>query len=162
MTTKKLISLLLILILLLFQLKLEAQDTTKSLAFKNNRPYSNNPYFYQPDLSYQILQQFKLVQIANSGDPLAQHELGLRLLTGEGIAADTVAAVYWIKKAASQKLTSALYNYGIMLINGWGTDWNPFTAYDNFLLAAEAGMNQAQYVVGILHTDNLDSTERLE
>ena len=86
---------------------------------------------------------------------LAQHELGLRLLTGEGIAADTVTAVYWIKKAASQKLTSALYNYGIMLINGWGTDWNPFTAYDNFLLAAEAGMNQAQYVVGILHTDNL-------
>lgn len=75
-----------------------AQDTTKSLAFKNNRPYRNNPYFYQPDLSYQLLQQFKLVQIANSGDPLAQHELGLRLLTGEGIAADTVTAVYWIKK----------------------------------------------------------------
>ena len=71
MTTKKLISLSLILIVLLFQLKLEAQDTTKSLAFKNNRPYSNNPYFYQPDLSYQILQQFKLVQIANSGDPLS-------------------------------------------------------------------------------------------
>jgi TPR repeat protein len=140
---------------LLFPINLTAQDTTKSLAFKNNRPYRNNPYFYQPDLSYQILQQFKLVQIANSGDPLAQHELGLRLLTGEGIAADTITAVYWIKKAASQKLTSALYNYGIMLINGWGTEWNPFAAYDNFLLAAEAGMSQAQYVVGVLHTDNL-------
>jgi TPR repeat protein len=42
-----------------------------------------------------------------------------------------------------------------MLINGWGTEWNPFAAYDNFLLAAEAGMSQAQYVVGVLHTDNL-------
>ncbi|HEX9253242.1 MAG TPA: tetratricopeptide repeat protein [Ignavibacteriaceae bacterium] len=156
MPSKILIPFLLTLISFLFiPNRLEAQDTTRSLAFKNNRPYRNNPYFYQPDLSYQILQQFKLVQIANSGDPLAQHELGLRLLTGEGIAADTAAAVYWIKKAASQKLTSALYNYGIMLINGWGTDWNPFTAYDNFLLAAEAGMSQAQYVVGILHTDNL-------
>lgn len=156
MQTRKLIPLSFILIsFLLFPAKLEAQDTTKSLAFKNNRPYRNNPYFYQPDLSYQILQQFKLVQIANSGDPLAQHELGLRLLTGEGIAADTATAVYWIKKAASQKLTSALYNYGIMLINGWGTEWNPFAAYENFLLAAEAGMSQAQYVVGILHTDNL-------
>jgi len=132
-----------------------AQDTTKSLAFKKNRPYRNNPYFYQPDLSYQLLQQFKLVQIANTGDPLAQHELGLRLLTGEGIAADTVTAVYWIKKAASQKLTSALYNYGIMLVNGWGTDWNPFDAYDNFLQAAQSGMKEAQYVVGVLYTDNL-------
>ncbi len=131
------------------------QDTTKSLAFKKNRPYRNNPYFYQPDLSYQLLQQFKLVQIANGGDPLAQHELGLRLLTGEGIAIDTATAVYWIKKAASQKLTSAQYNYGIMLMNGWGTEWNPFSAYENFLSAAESGMSQAQYVVGILHTDNL-------
>ena len=142
-------------VLFLSQFSLIAQDTTKSLAFKNNRPYRNNPYFYQPDLSYQLLQQFKLVQIANSGDPLAQHELGLRLLTGEGIAADTVTAVYWIKKAASQKLTSALYNYGIMLINGWGTDWNPFAAYDNFLLAAQSGMKEAQYIIGILYTDNL-------
>ncbi len=86
---------------------------------------------------------------------MQQHELGLRLLTGEGIAADTATAVYWIKKAASQKLASAQYNYGIMLINGWGTEWNPFAAYENFLSAAESGMSQAQYVVGILHTDNL-------
>lgn len=132
-----------------------AQDTTKSLAFKKNRPYKNSPYYYQPDLSYQLLHQFKLVQIANSGDPLAQHELGLRLLTGEGIAADTTAAVYWIKKAASQKLSAAQYNYGIMLLNGWGTDWNPFLAYENFLSAAESGMSQAQYVIGLLYTDNL-------
>jgi TPR repeat protein len=145
----------LLIIILILPASLLGQDSTKSLAFKKNRPYRNNPYFYQPDLSYQILQQFKLVQIANGGDPLAQHELGLRLLTGEGVAADTVTAVYWIKKAASQKLTSALYNYGIMLINGWGTEWNPFTAYENFLKSAEAGMSQAQYVVGVLHTDNL-------
>lgn len=146
-------------LLLLFLISINtisfSQDSTKSLAFKKNRPYKNNPYFYQPDLSYQLLQQFKLVQLANSGDPLAQHELGLRLLTGDGIVADTVTAVYWIKKAASQKLTAAMHNYGIMLMNGWGTEWNPFTAYEYFLSAAEAGMSQAQYVIGILYTDNL-------
>lgn len=131
------------------------QDTTKSLAFKKNRPYKNSPYYYQPDLSYQLLHQFKLVQMANSGDPLAQHELGLRLLMGDGIPADTNTAVYWIKKAASQKLSAAQYNYGIMLLNGLGTDWNPFLAYENFLSAAESGMSQAQYVVGLLYTDNL-------
>lgn len=152
---KRYSALLTILLLVVMQINLFAQDSTKSLAFKKNRPYKGNPYFYQPDLSYQLLQQFKLVQIANSGDPLAQHELGLRLLTGEGIAADTVTAVYWIKKAASQKLTSAMYNYGIMLINGWGTEWNPFLAYDNFVMAADAGMKEAQYVVGVLQTDNL-------
>lgn len=134
---------------------LAAQDTTKSLAFKNNRPYRNSPYFYQPDLTYQILQQFKLIQAANTGDPIAQHELGMRLLLGEGIAPDTATAVYWIKKAADQKLTSALYNYGVMLINGWGTEWNPFEAFTNFYNAAESGMNQAQYIVGILYSDNL-------
>ena len=148
-------SVLLFLLFISLNMLIFSQDSTISLAFKKNRPYKNNPYFYQPDLSYQILQQFKLVQLANSGDPLAQHELGLRLLTGDGIVADTVTAVYWIKKAASQKLTAAMHNYGVMLINGWGTEWNPFTAYEYFLSAAEAGMSQAQYVVGILYTDNL-------
>lgn len=154
-TIKKILLPLVTLLFLISISDLTAQDSTKSLAFKKNRPQRNNLYFYQPDLSYQLLQNFKLMQIANSGDPLAQHELGLRLLMGEGIAADTNLAVYWIKKAAAQKLTSALYNYGIMLINGWGTEWDPFAAYENFLFAAESGMSQAQYVVGILNTDNL-------
>ena len=132
-----------------------AQDTTKSLAFKNNRPYRKSPYFYRPDLGYQIWQQFKLIQEANSGDVLAQHELGLRYLLGDGMSADTVQAVFWIQKAANQKLASAMYNYAILLINGWGVKWNPFSAFKFFREAAKAGMIQAQYVVGILYTDNL-------
>lgn len=132
-----------------------SQDTTQSLAFKNNRPVRTNPYFYRPNLSYQILQQFRLIQEANAGDPLAQHELGLRLLNGEGVAADTTEAVKWIKRAAEQNLSAAAYNYGILLINGLGTDWNPFSAFLNFKKAAIKGMAQAQYVVGILYTDNL-------
>lgn len=144
-----------ILFIIFFSANLAAQDTTKSLAFKKNRPYRNNPYFYQPDLTYQLLHQFKLIQEANTGDPIAQHELGMRLLLGEGMAPDTSSAVYWIRQAASAKLTAALYNYGVMLINGWGTEWNPFDAFTNFYNAAEAGMNQAQYVVGILYSDNL-------
>jgi uncharacterized protein len=132
-----------------------AQDTTKSLAFKKNKQYRNSPFFYQPDLSYQLLQQFKLIQEANAGDPRAQHELGMRLLLGEGMSADTVQAVYWVRKAASQGMISAVYNYGVLLINGWGVEWNPFEAYKNFHKAARSGMAQAQYIIGILHTDNL-------
>jgi TPR repeat protein len=133
----------------------QAQDSTRSLAFKNNKPYRRSPYFYRPDLSYQIWQQFKLTQEANSGDVLAQHELGLRYLLGEGMTADTTKAVYWLSKAADQRLPSAMYNYAILLINGWGVNWDPFSAFKYFKGAAKAGMIQAQYVIGILYTDNL-------
>jgi hypothetical protein len=132
-----------------------AQDTTQSLAFKNKRPQPNAPYFYRPDLAYQIWQKFRLTQEANAGDPLAQHELGLRFLLGEGVPADTSQAVFWIKKAADQNLTSAKYNYAILLINGIGVQWDPFNAFTLFQSAASDGMIQSQYVVGILYTDNL-------
>lgn len=131
------------------------QDTTQSLAFKNKRPQQSAPYFYRPELAYQIWQKFRLTQEANAGDPLAQHELGLRFLLGEGVPADTAQAVYWIKKAADQNLTSAKYNYAILLINGIGAEWDPFTAFKLFHSAANDGMVQAQYVVGVLYTDNL-------
>ena len=132
-----------------------SQDTTQSLAFKNKRPQQNAPYFYRPDLAYQIWQKFRLTQEANAGDPLAQHELGLRFLLGEGVPADTSQAVYWIKKAADHNLTSAKYNYAILSINGIGVPWDPFSAFKLFQSAASDGMVQAQYVVGVLYTDNL-------
>jgi uncharacterized protein len=132
-----------------------AQDSTGSLAFKKNRPVRQHTIFYQPDLSYRIWQQFNLIKEANSGNPLAQHELGLRYLLGEDQAPDTTKAIFWIRKAALQKLPAAAFNYGILLYNGWGTDWNPFDAFNNFLIAANDSMPQALYIMGILHTDNL-------
>ncbi len=142
-------------VILFFISDLFAQDTTSSLAFKNNRPRRRTTIFYQPDLSYPIWQQFKLIQEANSGDPLAMHELGLRYLFGEGFPADTVKAALWIGKAAEKKLAAAEYNYGILLNNGWGVDWNPFKAYEFFKDAASDGMPQAEYIYGILNTNNL-------
>ena len=146
---------LLLLFSLFFSSIIYAQDTSESLAFKNKRPIQKSPYFYRPDLAYQIWQKFKLTQEANAGDPLAQHELGLRYLLGEGMPADTSQAVYWIKKAADQNLTSAKYNYAILLFNGIGVPWDPFAAFKLLHSAADDGMVQAQYVVGILYTDNL-------
>ena len=142
--------------LLIFSSSGFCQDKDKSLAFKKNRLQKNYTIFYQPDLSYQIQKQFNLIRDANSGNPLAQHELGLRYLLGEdGMAADTVEGAYWIQKAATQNLTAACFNYGILLLNGWGVQWSPFLAYKYFLTAANDGMPQAQHVIGILTTDNL-------
>jgi uncharacterized protein len=154
---KKLFALKIVLFTLIFSpLQNFAQDSTSSLAFKKNQPsVKKGGFFYRPDLSYQLLQQFNLMREANAGDPLAQHELGIRYLLGEGISADTLEGAYWIGKAASQNLTAACYNYGILLLNGWGIDWNPFEAYNYFLKAAQDEMPAAQHVLGILYTDNL-------
>lgn len=134
---------------------LSAQDSLRSLAFKDNSPPARYPLFYQPDHSYQYFQNHKLIQRAISGDFIAQHELGIRYLLGENLPADTLEAAKWIEKAANQNLPSACYNYGIMLINGWGTEWNPFKAFKYFKIAAEAGMPQAQYITGIFYLENL-------
>ena len=86
---------------------------------------------------------------ANAGNALAEHELGLRYILGQGVIADTIKAAYWLHKAAEQKLPGACYNYGILLNNGWGVQWNPFEAYKYFLEAAHNDMPQAEYLIGL-------------
>ena len=113
------------------------------------------PIFYYPDYTYQLWQIFSLTREANDNNPLAQHELGIRYLIGDGVPPDTVKAAYWIKRAADQNLTAAEYNYGIMLFNGWGTKWDPFAGFKYIQKAAEGFMPQAEYVYGLLYTDDL-------
>jgi len=139
----------------IFSINSFAQDTTTSLAYKNTKPDKKPVPFYQPDLAYRIWHQFNLIREANAGDAFAQHELGLRYLLGDGVYADTTAGAMWIKKAADQNLTSAIFNYGILLLNGWGVEWNPFEAFKCFQTAAESGMPQAQHIVGLFYTDNM-------
>ncbi len=49
-----------------------------------------------------------------------------------------------------------------MLNNGTGVEWNPFLAYKNFKVSAESGMEQGQYVFGLLFTDNLIVNKNLK
>jgi TPR repeat protein len=99
--------------------------------------------------------EFMLVRDANAGDPVAQHELGLRYLTGKGFPNDTLKAAYWIAKAAGQNLLPARYNLGILYNNGIAFAWNPFEAYKHFKYCAERGLMESEYVYGLLLTDNL-------
>jgi uncharacterized protein len=141
---------------IIFSISSFAQDdTTSSLAYKRNRPDRRPTPLYQPDLAYRLWRQFNLIKEANSGNAFAQHELGLRYLLGDGVPADTTLGAEWIKKAADQNLTSAIFNYGILQLNGWGVKWNPFDAFRNFYTAAKDGMPQAEHIVGLLYTDNL-------
>lgn len=138
-----------------FSLNVFGQVTQPSLAFKYYREYRQYPVIPYYDLSYHLWQKFNLTKEANSGNPLAQHELGLRYLFGDGFDADTLTAFMWIQKAAAQRLEQANYNLALFYINGWGIEWNPHLAFENFFIAAEEGMPQAQFAVALHYTDDL-------
>ncbi len=147
-------------ILFLLASILYGQDSTRSEAFKDTRYYKPS-IFKAKYPSYSLLAGYLLVTEANRGDPFAQHELGIRYLIAQGFQADTVKAVYWIRKAVDQNLPAARFNYGILLHNGIGVPWNPFEAYHNFKLAGQAGLPEAQFAYGILLTDNLTVNRNL-
>jgi TPR repeat protein len=109
----------------------------------------------QSSLDYQLWESFVLVRKANDGEAPAQHELGLRYLQGKGFQADTLKAVSWLKKAADQDFDLAHFNLGILSLNGWGIPWNPFAAFRNFQNAARRGMPEADFVLGLMYTEDL-------
>jgi TPR repeat protein len=113
------------------------------------------PLILPSDALYDLWQAFLVSRKANAGDPVAQQELGVRYLLGRGVEADSTKAAYWFFKAAEQNMISSRFNYGILLYHGWGISWNPFESYRAFLIAAEAGMHEAEFVVGLHYTENL-------
>jgi hypothetical protein len=130
------------------------QQQPDSPVFKKPR-VAQPPLIGQSDALYEIWHSFLVSRKANAGDPLAQHELGIRYLFGRGIEPDTVKSAYWFAKASAQNMLSSRFNLGIFLYQGWGVPWNPFEAFRAFLSCAEAGMPEAQHVVGLFYTDNM-------
>lgn len=109
----------------------------------------------ESDLDYRLWEGFLLIRKANSGDPQAQHELGLRYFSGRGLFADTAKSVIWLKRAAEQELDIAHYNLSLFYLNGWGVDWNPFYAFHYLLKAAIKNMPEAQFALSLMYTENL-------
>jgi uncharacterized protein len=136
-------------------LHLAAADGSRSLALRDAVPRQKFSLSPSADSFSKLWDVIELREKANSGNPFAQHELGLRYLIGKDYSPDTLKAAYWIQKAADQNLLPARYNLGILLNNGWGIPWNPFEAYRHFQYAARHGMKESQYVYGLLLTDNL-------
>jgi hypothetical protein len=151
-----------LLVLLVLPGSLLSQNRSDSPVFKQYRPPEEIPLLRQSDPVYQIWQAFLCARKANAGDPLAQHELGLRYLVGAGVERDTAKAAAWIGKAAAQNLIPARFNYAILTYNGWGIAWNPFEAYRNFLFCAEHDVAEAQFAVGISYAEGLVHEEDWE
>jgi len=143
-----------LLLLLLTSGLLYAQDSAVSQVVMPSK-FSNRAHLISAKYpAYSLLAGFVLIKEANNGDPFAQHELGLRYILKNGFPPDTAKGIYWIQKAVEQGIPPARLNYGIMLMNGVGVEWNPFEAYYHFKSAAEIGMPQGEYSYGLFYTDN--------
>jgi TPR repeat protein len=109
----------------------------------------------ESSLDYRLWEGFVLVRKANDGEAPAQHELGLRYLQGRGFQADTAKAAFWMQKSADQDFDLAHFNLGILALNGWGVPWDPFGAFRHFRRAGRRGMPEADFILGLMYTEDL-------
>jgi TPR repeat protein len=91
---------------------------------------------------------------ADAGDRQATFALGVTLLTGApGVAKDRAAAKVLLEKAAAQGHAGALYNLGVMAIEGEGSGPDFAKAAVLFRRSAEAGDDDGSYSYGVLLRD---------
>ncbi len=85
-----------------------------------------------------------LKPLAEQGNAVAQHELGVMYRKGEGVRLDYASAATWFRKAAAQGLAEAQNNLGGMYANGLGVKKDDVQAYKWFSLAAAQGLAEAR------------------
>lgn len=88
---------------------------------------------------------------AERGDADAQSKLGLRYLTGEGVAKDEAQAVKWLRKSANQGFAEAQYDLGLAYAQGRGVDRDDAQAVAWYRKAAEQGYGRAQINLGSMY-----------
>ncbi len=88
---------------------------------------------------------------ADKGDADAQFELGLRLLTGEGLKKDEKLGAEWLEKAARQKHLRAQFLMGSLYEDGIGVKRDDSRAFEWYRRAAENGFAAAQHAVAMAY-----------
>ena len=81
----------------------------------------------------------QLQKLADSGDPAAENELGVRYQLGFDIEKNPSLSIEWLRKAAKQGFGRALFNVGAASYNGDGLVATRNAAMYWFLLAEDAG-----------------------
>lgn len=82
---------------------------------------------------------------AESGDPIAQNDLGLVYAKGDGIEKDLVRAKKLFYKSALQGCADAQFNLGWCYESGKGTETKPKEAFKWYRKASEMGHSKAQF-----------------
>lgn len=86
----------------------------------------------------------QLQKLADSGDPAAQNELGIRYRLGTDIEKDPAKAIPWFMKAAKQGYAKAYFNMGAAYYNGDGLPVNDQDSCVWFMLSADSGDQRGQ------------------
>jgi hypothetical protein len=92
----------------------------------------------------------QLRRFAAQGDPQACFELGDRLLNGDGVAADPVAAREWLDRAARGGVAEAMFRLGKLHNDGVGGPKSLELALDYYGQAALLGVPEAQHNIGAI------------
>ena len=88
------------------------------------------------------LQQFE--RAAKSGDRLAQYNLAMMLIRGDGGRADLEGGIVWLRRSAEAGMAQAQYNLGLLYENGTGVPRSLSDATLWWQKAAEQGLSDAQ------------------
>ena len=92
-----------------------------------------------------------LLDRAESGDAVAQNEVGSRYYAGRGIERDDAEAARWIRRAAEQGYAPAQYNLGLLHFRNRGVAGTDAEAARWYRAAAGQGYAPAQAGLGYLH-----------
>jgi TPR repeat protein len=83
--------------------------------------------------------------LAAQGNANAMNNLGMMLMSGQGIQKDAAAAAQWFKKAAEKGQLDAITNLGTLYELGQGVPQDYARAAELYRAAADYGIGNAQY-----------------
>ena len=93
----------------------------------------------------------ELQEKANQGDAAAARDLGLKYLTGEGVAANEDEAVHWLLRAAYNGEPDAEYWLGTLYARGRGVPEDESQALHWYEAAAKQGNAKAMHRLGVAY-----------
>lgn len=104
----------------------------------------------------------ELVKYAESGDAVAQCDLGICYANGSGIAKDGYEAFKWFKLSAEQGHVGGMRNLGRCYFEGLGVEKNEDEGIKLFNLSAEQGDAEAQLYLGYCYAQGIGVSQNID
>ena len=88
--------------------------------------------------------------LAETGDAVAQHDLGIMYQNGRGVTQDIAQAAKWYRLAAELDYRAAQYYLGTLYVTGQGVEQDDAKGVEWLRKAAQQGHLLAQYNMGVM------------
>ena len=104
----------------------------------------------------------KFEQRAESGDPIAQNNLGALYLKGRGVEQSYDKARYWFESAVAAELPGAMFNLAMVYLRGYGVGIDVDKSNDLLERSASKGDRDAQFFLGLHYSSGTGFEKDLE